>query len=58
MYLKTPLPKKLVLIVITLCHNIRIIAKEILDHIAIFIGHAYQEGKDIIVFRFIISIVA
>jgi hypothetical protein len=40
MYLKTSLPKKLVLIVITLCHNIRIIAKEILDHIAIFIGHA------------------
>jgi hypothetical protein len=50
--------KKLVLIVITLCHNIRIITKEILDHIAVFIGHAYQEGKDIIVFRFIISIVA
>jgi hypothetical protein len=29
--------------------------KEILDHIAIFIGRAYQEGKKDIVFRFIIE---
>jgi hypothetical protein len=49
--------QKTSLIVITLCHNIHIRTKEILDHIAILIGCAYQEGKDI-VFRFIIEYIS